>query len=240
MSVSCALIPVALAMRIIMGKKNFEKWVKSKQVRIKTNCTDKQELIKYIITAGYDANNWGSSIKTHMGKKDFFFWDFIDGRWVAIFSKSDSQEKIQNLIKKMEAANKTKIFTQEKETIKEPVKIHQFPTNFQDKDLLIKTLTDYGINTHVNGDRISFQVSGANIDFYRTGTEPYTVELRDTENLQDIYSHLSLLDDDYIKNVQSLTYDNLMHNLEDRDDLYIESEDILDDDSIVISVVIQD
>lgn len=240
MSVSCALIPVALAMRIIMGKKNFEKWVRSKQLRIKTNCSDKQELVKYIIKAGYDANDWGSSIKTHIAKKDFFFWDFIDGRWVAIFSKSDSQEKIQNLIKKMEAANDTKIFTQEKETDKEPVEIQQFPTNFQDKELLIKTLTDYGINPHVNGDRISFKVSGANIDFYRTGSEPYIVELTDSENLQEIYSHLSLLDDDYKLNVQSLTYDNLMRNLEDHDDLYIESEDVLDDDSIVISVVVQD
>ena len=225
----------------LWGKKNFEKWVKSKQLRLKTNCVNKNQLKSYLIKAGFDANEWGSSIKTHIGKKDFFFWDFIDGNWVAIFSKYDSQEMIQNFINTIESKNGVKIFENGSSEQKIPAHIEQYPTNFKDKDLLIKTLEDYGIKPIVNNNgEIIADVSGTHFRFQRSDSEPYTVELESSTDLKDVFTQLTLIDEDYMHNVQSLTYENLKKNLEGRKNLYIENEEVLEDNSIVITVNIQD
>lgn len=241
MSVSLALIPVALAMRAIMGKENFNKWVESKQRRIETNITKKEDLRKYLIKAGYDANEWGSSIKTHIGKKDFFFWDLIDGKWVAIFSKSDSDAMIQKFIKKMESANNVNIFSSglEKDIVK-PIETLKYPTNFVDKKILIKTLKDYGINPTVNGEEINFELSGVNIRMFRSGSEPYTVEINDNQLSKDIYDEISLIDDDYVHNVVDSTYIKLKKEIDNRNDLFFENVQIKDDNSILVTVGIQE
>lgn len=106
MSVNLALVPVAMALRVIMGEKNFRKWIESKQLRVPTKITDKTKLIKSIEKAGYDAQEFGSSIKTHIdGEKEFFFWDIVDGNWCAIFHKEDSLEMIKKIMDEMEAKN---------------------------------------------------------------------------------------------------------------------------------------
>ena len=241
MSVSLALIPVALAMRAVMGKENFNKWVESKQRRIETNVTKKEDLKRYLIKAGYDANEWGSSIKTHLGKKDFFFWDLIDGKWVAIFSKSDSDAMIQKFIKQMESANNTNIFSSglEKDFVK-PIETLKYPTNFLDKEILLKTLKDYGINPTVKGEEINFELSGVKIRLFRSGSEPYTVELTDSELSKDIYNEISLLDDDYTREVVDSTYEKLKKEIDKRNDLFIENVKIEEDNSVLVTVGIQD
>ena len=61
------------------------------------------------------------------------------------------------------------------------------------------------------------------------------VEIVNSGNVKEVFSQLSLLDDDYKNNVQAYTYENLKNNLIDND-LEIENEEILEDDSIVITV----
>lgn len=86
MSVCIALLPVALAIRIVMGKENFENWVRAQQVRVPTSFKTELELARAVKKAGYDAIKFGSSIKTHIdGEKNFFFWELVDGKWIAIF-----------------------------------------------------------------------------------------------------------------------------------------------------------
>ena len=84
MSVSLALLPVALALRVVMGKENFEAWVASQQERAETDITSEFELARLLKQAGYDAVKFGALVKTHLdGERAFFFWEFIDGKWVA-------------------------------------------------------------------------------------------------------------------------------------------------------------
>jgi hypothetical protein len=88
MSVCIALLPVALAMRVVMGKKNFENWVNAQQIKVPSNFTTELELTRTVKKAGYDAIKFGSSIKTHIdGEKSFMFWELNDGKWIAIFAK---------------------------------------------------------------------------------------------------------------------------------------------------------
>ena len=112
MSVNMELVPAVMAMKESMGEENFHKWIESMQLRIPTNVKNKQDLIKCIESGGYDAQNWGSSIKTHIdGEKNFFFWDNIEGMWYAIFSKRDSREMIESFINDLESKNGISIFS---------------------------------------------------------------------------------------------------------------------------------
>jgi hypothetical protein len=103
MSVSIALLPVALAMRIVMGKEKFENWAKAQQVRVPTSFKTELELARAVKKAGYDAVKFGSSVKTHIdGENTFFFWELEDGKWIAVFSKHHEQPILNKLMSDVE------------------------------------------------------------------------------------------------------------------------------------------
>jgi hypothetical protein len=52
MSVCIALLPVALAMRVVMGKKNFENWVNAQQIKVPSNFTTELELTRTVKKGG--------------------------------------------------------------------------------------------------------------------------------------------------------------------------------------------
>lgn len=238
MSVNLELVPVVKAMRESMGEENFQRWIESMQLRIPTKIKENNKLVQYIEKSGYDAEYWGSSIKTHIdGEKNFFFWDKIDGTWCAIFSKEDSREMIKSFMDELETKNGVTIFSdtpQLKRTT--PLKTYKYPTNFNDEELLMKTLMEYNTNPvkDGNGD-IILNIAGNNLRFNKTGDDPYNVEIKTGGNIKQIFNDLTLIDDDYNRNVQTNTYENLKKNLADKD-LNIASEEVLDDNSIVITI----
>lgn len=238
MSVNLELVPVVLAMRESMGEENFKKWVESMQMRVPTKFSNKKELVQCIEKAGYDAQNWGSSIKTHIdGEENFFFWEYAEGKWCAIFSKSDSQAMIKQFMDELESKSGTSVFSDIPQLKrKPPIKTFKYPTNFKDEDLLMKTLNEFGATPkkNANGD-IIMNLAGNEFKFHKIGEEPYEAEIKSTGNHKQIYNHLSLIDGDYKNNVQAYTYENLKKNLDERN-LNIESEEVLDDNSIVITV----
>lgn len=120
MSVSIAMIPVALTLRVVMGKEKFNEWIESSQLRVPTTFKNKSELIKIVKKSGYDAIKFGNSIKTHRSKRkhDYFLWQKREGTWVAVFSKYDEEEILKKLIEKIEATAGREIFL-EPEEVKE-------------------------------------------------------------------------------------------------------------------------
>ena len=241
MSVNLELVPVVMAMKESMGEENFHSWIESMQLRIHTNIKSKEELVKYIQKAGYDAQNWGSSIKTHIdGEKTFFFWDKVEGKWCAIFAKEDSRKMIEDFMEELENKNGIQIFSNTPQLKETPtIMEYKYPTNFNDEHLLLKTLMEYGTNPikDGNGD-IILNIEGTDLRFNKSGEDPYTVEIKTVGNIKQIFNDLSLIDDDYKHNAQSNTYNNLKKNLEDKN-LIIDTEEILDDNSIVITLNLQ-
>lgn len=242
MSVNLELVPVVMAMRESMGEENFHKWVESMQMRVPTKFKEKKDLVKCIETAGYDAQNWGSAIKTHINREEnFFFWEYAEGKWCAIFSKSDSRAMIKKFMDDLENKSGATVFSDTPQLKRKPqIKTFKYPTNFNDEDLLIKTLTEYGADPikDSSGD-IIIKLAGNEFKFHKIGQEPYEAEIKSTGDQKQIYNHLSLIDGDYKSNVQDYTYENLKKRLNDRN-LNIESEEVLDDNSIVITVNIND
>lgn len=237
MSISLALIPLALAVRGVMGKNKFEEWVNSSQIKIKTNFKDDKDLVTTVRKAGFDAVKWGDSIKTHInGEKEFFFWDLIDGKWTAVFSKYDLKESITMFIKQIEITSGRKIFVSNFSEDRDIIKLKSYPTNFKDESILIKTLDDYGVNysKQNNGD-IACTIGNHSFKFKRNENSSYVIEMENEKDLKDIFLNLNNIDDDYKRNVQNKTYENLKTKVEEKG-YKIESEEIMEDNSIVITI----
>jgi hypothetical protein len=243
MSVSLALIPIALTLRAVLGKDQFHNWVDSIQVKVATSFENEQDLIQTVQKAGYDAQKFGGSIKTHLtGEEQFFFWEFVDDKWHAIFEKGNSQNVIQQFMQDLERHSQRKIFTGEyppagSQLEKEPA--HVFPTNFRDGNLLTRTLKEFGVNPIQgnNGD-ISCTVQGTHLTFRQNGDSPFSVEIKNAPSLQDIYMYISDVDDEYKRCVQAIVYEKLKQRAAEKN-LSVESEEVLEDNSIVITLNIQ-
>lgn len=241
MSVSLALVPVALALRVVMGKDRFESWVSSLQIKIPTTFKDEKELLITVRKAGYDADKWGGSYKTHIrGEELWFFWEQVNGVWTAIFAKSDSAADIKAFILDLEAKSGRQIF-EWKEAGQKPVIVQTrtFPTNFRDAKLLRKALVDYGLNpTQGNSCQIVCQVNGMTLNFSQEGDQPFSLEVQNAADMRQIYSSIDDINDSYNHNVQAQTYERLKSRIEERG-LFIESEEVAEDNSIMITLSIQ-
>lgn len=235
MSVSLALLPVALALRVVMGKENFEAWVASQQERVETDITSEYELARLLKTAGFDAVKFGALVKTHLdGERSFFFWEFIDGKWVAVFSKGADLELRKALIARLETAAGRQVFSQ---GIGGEVNQSEiYPTNFVDGDLLAQALMELGGDPVHGADRtISCRINSAKLMFTKQGDGPYTVTVNGAVKAEQAFQYLSDLDDDYRRAVQTSVYQRVKSEAESRD-LLIESEEVLPDKSILLTL----
>lgn len=235
MSVSLALLPVALALRVIMGKENFDAWVASQQQRMETDITSEHELARMLKLAGYDAVKYGTLLKTHLdGERSFFFWEFVDGKWVAVFSKGADLELRDALIAAMEAAARRPVFSQALSA--EENQPQTYPTNFVDGDLLAETLMKLGGDpVHRADGSISCRINAAELVFTKQGDGPYEVTIKGAVKAEQAFQYLSDLDDDYRRAVQTSVYRRVKSEAESRD-LQIESEEVLPDKSILITL----
>lgn len=242
MSVSLALIPVALTMRIVMGKEGFENWVQSMQIRMPTNFEHEVDLVVTVRKAGYDAEKWAGLIKTHLkGERDFFFWELVDGTWTAVFAKSDSQEMISRFVRDLEEKTGRRIFVTEEGHGNTFVTENQtFPTNFRDEQMLINTLRDYGLQPSVQtSGEVTCRVEQSILRFRPAEEGPFSVEVENAPNLQQVFQLLSTLDEDYKRGVQATAYEKLMGRVEEKN-LVVESEEVMEDNSIVITLNVQE
>lgn len=223
-----------------MGKKNFEEWVNSMQNRVVTTFKDEYELASTVELAGYDIVNFGMAKKTHFGGGKFFFWELIDGNWEAIFSRNDNKTQVNNLIRKIEEAAGKKIFLNDKEKEKpiETKNTIKYPTNFVDKNILRKTLEEYNL-PFVEKENGLFECvfDDCKLSLLKNNKEYYEVEIEYNKKLDLAYFHLNNLDEEYKRNVQSAVYKEVISKINAKS-LSIENEEVLDDNSIVLTISI--
>jgi len=234
MSVSIALLPVALAIRVVMGKDNFESWVESQQVRVPTNFESELDLAITVKKAGYDAIKYGSSIKTHLqGEQTFFFWEKVGNQWQAVFSKYHEQAILDQFVSDIELIAGKKVFSVTDSFTENHV---QYPTNFRDGTMLMEALLEFGAKPvrRKNG-QIICTIENSTLLFTQTDEQPYQVEITNSPMLEDVYQYLSHIDEDYKRCVQTSVYEKLKSRAEEKN-MIIEQEEILEDNSIVITL----
>jgi hypothetical protein len=243
MSVSLVMLPVALALRVVMGKEGFDSWIRGNEVRRPTGIASERELVRTLRAAGYDADRWGGLIKTHIdGEREFIFWEQVDGRWVAIFSKYQVPAVSQRFIRELEAKAGRAIFidadasTQAAETVASSV----YPTNFRDGRMLLDTLERFGVQAQVGATgEITAMLGHSPVTFHPGGgeTAPYTVEIGNAPDLRGTFEQLARVDDAYKQGVQGAALATLREGIRDRN-LTIEREEVLEDRSVVLTLAI--
>lgn len=128
-----------------------------------------------------------------------------------------------------------KDYCQLQEIDKKAVKDVKLPTNYRDKELLIKTLNDF--NAHgikVKRDDIVCSVGKHRLRFIKEN-ENYMVSLSAIKNSEQLLEELRCLDGLYKANLQEQVYKSTKEQLKQRG-MMIESEEILEDNSIILTV----
>ncbi|WP_043930620.1 hypothetical protein [Bacillus sp. EB01] len=242
MSVSLALIPLALALRAVMSKDKLDDWVDSMQVKVETKFENELDLVRTLQLAGYDAEKYGGNIKTHINGENFFYWEQIDGKWHALFSKQDDVALLEQFMGDVELSAGRRLFVQGSDAIQEQLQqdsLKVFPTNFRDGGVLVRTLKEFGVNAYEKADgEISCVVQGTPLTFRQNGDAPFTVEIKSNPNMHEMYAYLSDIDEEYKRCLQSVVYEKLKQRAAEKN-LSIESEEVLEDNSIVITLNIQ-
>lgn len=145
--------------------------------------------------------------------------------------KEDVKRRLQEEIKQTLVDNKGEVT---EEQIKQLCKEYQ--TVFMDKNILIKTLQEYGLKDFtMKDDSISARVENFNINFYREDSaKPYMLKVYSTTNCDET-AVVSDLNSEYALNVQEETYIKIKERLSKKN-LKIDEEEILEDDSIMLTV----
>lgn len=238
MSICLLAIPVALAMRVVMGEKKFDAWIESNTVRFATNFQSDADLVRTVKQAGFDADPWGKQYKTHIDENLWFLWEYHENKWQANFSKSDDTDKIRRFFKTLQQrANRQILYVAPQTQRIEPKVEQSLPTIYTDGALLMGVLQKYGAQpTMVNEKEVSCVIDGVRMNFKQASPEtPYEMTFVGKKDAREVYDTLRKLDEGYQGAVQERTYLAVKKKLEERR-LNIEDEEILEDNSIVLTI----
>lgn len=246
MSIAIVLIPLALpaipvliGLRIALGKDSFERMINSLNIRIPTTLTSQEELAEVVRGGGYDFKPWMGGFKTHLQGGAFFTWELQEGRWVAVVPRNASQHALSTFIQKIEASSGRSLFTHELKD-SPTLKTERIPTNFKDRDMLLKSMLDAGLNpsSESNG-QLTCLLGTTTVCFIASEDGAYEVEFENAINREELIQHLLTLDDDYRQCVQASTYEQLMTRLS-TSSFVVDSEEVLADNSIVLTITVPD
>lgn len=115
----------------------------------------------------------------------------------------------------------------------------EFDTNFIDKDTLLKTLIEHGATDIIeNSGDISCNCEAFYLEFFKPQDLPYKVFMSYNGN-KNIDNFLNDINTEYSANVQEISYNKIKDNLEAQN-LEIEEEEILEDNTIVLTINLED
>jgi len=244
-----AAMPVLGVMRLTMGEEKFNAWLDSDIVRFHTNFTDQDELMVAVKKGGYDAAPWGKdSVKTHLNKEDWFFWEIYKNQWTMRINKSFDKGEVKKLMQAIEEKNGRQIFIsarannqQEKQQVIAPEVESALPTIYASQELLVKTLKQHGVqDLQVQQGQVLCNINGYKLKYYRNSDMdgvPYELAVTSRNDLRKLYSEITSLNECYQSNVQEQVYVNVKKKLEEKQAV-IENEEIMEDNSIILTVTI--
>lgn len=144
-------------------------------------------------------------------------------------AKQISDQKVQNdQLNNIERIRNSTSYMNQTNVIKDA------PTIFTDYSILFQTLDEYGANPFSTGNgNMKCSIDDCDIEFVFKNDQ-YHVRLNET-NYHLVEKYLSDIYSTYRRNVQENTYNTVKKNLKEKN-LNIEKEEILEDDSIVLTI----
>lgn len=121
----------------------------------------------------------------------------------------------------------------------EPVRLQSVDTIFVDADMLIETLKAHGVcvnNVEVlSENEVLVDTECGKLRYYRAcAVENFKLEFGMITDQKKFIEQLKSFEKEYGRNVQTYTYNHIKENL--TDDMKIESEEVLEDDSLMITI----
>ena len=110
-------------------------------------------------------------------------------------------------------------------------------TAFLDSELLVKTLTQHGLQVRQLGENelVVSSESGTLRYFRQEAGRPFLLELKDITDMRQLLSSVDELNNEYGRNVQTFTYNKVMEGLIEHG-MTVDTEEILEDDSILLTL----
>lgn len=116
--------------------------------------------------------------------------------------------------------------------------IEPLETKFTDRDMLVRTLEEHGFRTRCNaqGD-IIVETNVGSVRYYcMEEGGSYWAQAYDLVDEHELAEHMMNVQDEYLLNVQKSNYQRLKQQIAGRSDMHLESEEILEDDSILLTI----
>lgn len=116
----------------------------------------------------------------------------------------------------------------------------EIDTNFMDKETLLKTLIEHGATDIIeNNENITCDCEAIHLEFFKLEDLPYKVIISSHNQDNNINNFIENINSEYCANVQEISYNKIKENLESQN-LEIEEEEILDDNTIVLTINLED
>jgi hypothetical protein len=246
MSISIALLPLALAMRVVMGKEKFEAFVRANQIRIKTEISTEGQLIDILASAGFDANKYGAVVKTHLvGGSRFMIWELEAGKWSAVFPVDLGLPFVENFFAIIKGACGKDVLSEsvparKRAVTKGPLEVSskrvEVETLFMDKDLLVRALDSVSLDAKESENGVlSCMVGRSMVRFEKKGDEPYRAIIEKAPGGDSMYDMLSEIDEEYKREVQTSAYHKVLKRATEMG-LQVEQEEITSENTIVVTL----
>ncbi|MDD4279129.1 MAG: hypothetical protein PHX74_05265 [Candidatus Sumerlaeales bacterium] len=253
---SCVVIgfPIGLAMwtaiaaastpKVVQTSKEIYKdWLASTKLELPTSFRSSKELIKVVQKCGYDCVKWDGRYKTEINGT-VIFWEKIFGRWHAVSASYDAPV-VRKFVDRVNDEMKMEIFNMDKakKALEESEKAASrlWTTSFTDGDLLIKALADKGfsVKPDPDGNIICAVDAKSALCFRPVENGPYSVEVKNIDDLSQVHRELVELDGHYRQLIQQRTVQNIKNRAKSRN-MTIESETVMQDQSVVIVLNVEE
>lgn len=115
--------------------------------------------------------------------------------------------------------------------------VYTYNTNYTDKGILINTLTEHGASDMVEtGDEITCKLFGMDMIYKKDDSNgAYVLTITQVSDKSECSDTIKDLNDEYGLNIQEMTYNKIKERL-DAENMHLESETVLDDNSIVLTI----
>jgi hypothetical protein len=112
-------------------------------------------------------------------------------------------------------------------------------TRFNDSELLLKTLKDYGLTPKkTTSNCFAVKFADGDIIYNRpSANETFSMTVRNIRDKEKLIKDLFDIEQEYNGNVQEYTYQRVLNNLPEG--MAIENEEVLEDDSILITLSVE-
>jgi len=108
-------------------------------------------------------------------------------------------------------------------------------TQFADETLLLQTLREHGMQVQNAGEgAYVVETDCGRLRYLRkTAAGPYYVQIENVADMQGLLASIDSLENEYGRNVQTFTYDRILHSAGDYG-MAVEEQTVLEDDSILL------